>query len=407
MATKVAKDARRKRHAQRIAVVAHKDYPGGVRERREIDALVAAGYEVDLICLHQRGQPFKESRERLRIYRMPLGHKRTGKLRFILEYLLFFVLAFTLLSLLHFRRRFRLIQIHNIPDFLVFSALVPKICGSRILLDIRDPMPETYQFKFGLSEDSRWIDWMKRIERVSVRFSDYVLTVHEPLRQIHIKRGCPSDRISAIMNLPDEQVFQLETSVKWPRSTPPEFVLVYTGTLGERHGVQTVLQALPCLIDDIPGLRLRVIGDGEYLEELKNLTASLKLNSHVSFVPSLPLDEIPGELLKADVGVCLQQGLFGDIAFPTKVAEYMVMGVPAIVSETKITRQFFTKAMVVFVPPGDPKACAEAVYRLYADSQYARYLLVNGERFFKEHSWADEKQKYLEIVERLTVQRNR
>ncbi len=385
----------------RIAVVAHKDYPGGVRERREVEALISAGYEVDVICLHQPGQLCRESRGNPRIYRMPLGHKRTGKVRYLFEYSAFFLLAFLSLSLLQLRRHYAVVQVHNIPDFLVFTALLPKFQGARVLLDIRDPMPETFQCKYGLSKDSPWVALLRWIERISINFSDHVLTVHEPLKQIHIQRGCPADRISAIVNLPDERIFQPSVCSIWPRSVPPNFVIIYAGTLGERHGIQTALRGLPLLIKDIPGLRLRIIGDGEYLDELKQLAKSLEVCAYVRFEPAIPLDKIPDQLQQADVGICLQEGLFGELAFPTKVGEYIAMGLPAIVSETGITRMYLNNDMVAFIRPGDEVAFASQVRKLYTDPAYARHLVANSRRFLETRNWTSEKVRYLGIINSL------
>lgn len=385
----------------RIAVIAHKDYSGAVRERREVAALIDAGYEVDLLCLKQEGEPYREYRGNLRVYRIPIRHKRTGKMRYFVEYLAFFLASSLILSYLELRRGYRLVQVHNIPDFLVFAAWLPKLRGARILLDIRDPMPETFQFKYGLSANSRAIGMMKWIERVSIRFSDHVLTVHEPLREVHIRRGCPPDRITSIMNLPDEKLFESEPELDWPRSKPPRFVIIYTGTLGERHGVQTALRSLPKLKEDIPGLHLRVIGDGEYLEELTTLADSLGLDGCVSFEGVLPLDAIPEQLKWVDAGIALQEGLFGEIAFPTKAAEYMAMGLPAIVSKTSLTQTYFDDKTVAFVPPGDSDVFACQVRRLYQDQVFGRGLVANGYCFLSERNWAKEKQRYLSLVANL------
>jgi glycosyltransferase involved in cell wall biosynthesis len=384
-----------------VAVIAHKDFPGGVRERREIEALIDAGYDVDLICLRQPAQFLTESLDHLHIYRIPLTHKRSGRIRFMLEYGTFLIFSFLLITLLQLRHRYKLVQVHNIPDFLVFGAAVPKLFGAHILLDIRDPMPETFQYKFGLSEGSFWITLMQWIEKVSVKFSDHVLAVHEPLREIHIRRGCPPERISAIMNLPDENIFEPVSDFRWPNTTPPNFSLIYAGTIGKRHGIQTALKGLPILVKDIPGINLRIIGEGEYLEELERLAIKIGVHSYVSFESPIPLDKIPHELQRSDVGIALQEGLFGELAFPTKVGEYMAMNIPAIVSKTSITQKYFCEDMVAFIPPGDVMAFVTQVRKLYSDPIYGRNLALNGQKFLKEYNWASEKVRYLEIVRNL------
>jgi glycosyltransferase involved in cell wall biosynthesis len=388
--------------APKIAVVAHKEYPAGVRERREVEALVGAGYMVDLICLKLPGEPCYEMRGNLRIFRMPLWHKRISKLQLILEYLVFFMLAGAFLTTLQLFNRYRLVQIHNIPDFLVFTALLPKIMGAKILLDIRDPMPETFRYKYDLPENHPWIVWMCRVERVSVLFADHVLTVHEPLREIHIQRGCPRDRITAIMNLPDERIFPTNQVVAWPRKNGGRFTLVYTGTLGQRHGIHTALHALPELTGVIPDILLRIIGEGEFLPDLRRIVEEQSLSPWVSFEGFIPLDLVAQVLRTADIGICLQEGLFGEIAFPTKVAEYFAMGTPAIVAETRLTRQYFSPDMVTFIPPGDHHSFANSVLQLIGQSDSVLDKIARGKAFLKERNWATEKLKYLDIVAELT-----
>jgi len=392
-----------KLNEKRFLVIAHNYYPNAVRERREIKALTQEGHETDLVCLQEPDQLRQENLDNLHIYRLPIGHKRSGLIRFIIEYIAFFLASLVFITYLQIRHRYSLVQVHNIPDFLVFTAWLPKIQGARILLDIRDPMPETYQYKFNLPEDHLLISFMRLIERVSIKFSDHVLTVHEPLRQIHIRRGCPPGKISVVMNLPDEEDFNQVSDSSWPRSEFSQFVLVYPGTLGERHGVHTALYGMVKLKQDIPGIKIQIIGDGEYLPELKRLSKTLGIDSIVSFVPPIPTGKISEILLQSDIGICLQEGLFGDIAFPTKVPEYFAMGLPAIVSKTLITSDFFDEKMVVFVPPGNPDEFSNAVVKLYRNTAHARLLINNGHSFLSNHNWHNERIKYITIVRNLTA----
>jgi glycosyltransferase involved in cell wall biosynthesis len=385
----------------RIAVLHHKIYPiDSVRARREIEALLASGYEVDLICCHQTGQRYREVQGNLRIFRMPVDHKRKGKFHYLVEYATFFVFALLTLSWLQVFRQYRLVQVENIPDVLVFAALLPRLQGARVLLDIQDPMPETFRYKYGLSNDNRWIKLICWVERVSVNFADYVLTVHEPLKHTLIQRGCPPDRISVIMNLPDDR-FHAAADVVWPRSLPPNLTIIYAGTLEARNGVQTAVRGFALLLRNIPGLRLRVVGNGEYVNDLKQLANSLGIGSAVSMEPAVPLEEIPALLGQSDVGISLQEGLFGELAFPMKVPEYMAMGLPAIVSATSVTRTYFTEDTVAFITPGDEVAFACQVRRLCLEPDYGRRFIANGRRFLERWNWATEKQRYLEIVSHL------
>ena len=50
---------------------------------------------------------------------------------------------------LHFKKKFSVIQVNTMPDFLVFSTLIPKLFGAKIVLHIHEPTPELWKVKFG------------------------------------------------------------------------------------------------------------------------------------------------------------------------------------------------------------------------------------------------------------------
>ena len=138
----------------------------------------------------------------LRIY-CPSHAKRSrpGSRRYAFEYGAFFSWTFVLVSLLHARRRYDVVYVHNMPNFLVFAGLVPKIGGAKIVLDVHDPAAELLAVIRGRDLPS----WVKRLanaeERISISFSDTVITVNESMRR---RLSAMSSRpVSVVMNLPD------------------------------------------------------------------------------------------------------------------------------------------------------------------------------------------------------------
>ena len=119
-------------------MVVHAQYPvGETRVQREALALVDRGIDVDVLCLRGHGEPASERVDGVTVRRLPVGrHRGRGLAWQLVEYLAFFVLASAVLSALHLRRRYRTVQVHNLPDFLVFCALVPKLTGAGVLLDL-------------------------------------------------------------------------------------------------------------------------------------------------------------------------------------------------------------------------------------------------------------------------------
>src|SRR5712692_1957400 len=174
--------------AIRMCILRHNLYPCDVRVSRQATALLAAGFEVDVLCLGEEGEPRQESVRGVTVHRLPIHHKRGSRARYVVEYLTSLVLSTAALTYLHLRRHYDIVQVSNMPDFLVFAAIAPKLLGAKIVLDLLDPMPELYLAKYGVTENhpmARLLSWQ---EGLSIRFSNRVVTVTEEFRKLFVKR---------------------------------------------------------------------------------------------------------------------------------------------------------------------------------------------------------------------------
>src|SRR5947209_5617479 len=101
-------------------------YPFHPRVRRLTEAAADAGYAVDVICLRQPQEKHYEVYNGVHIYRMPMNRRVGGSLPIkILRWCWFLLVAGATVTWLHLRRPYDVIVVHNMPDFLVFSALFP------------------------------------------------------------------------------------------------------------------------------------------------------------------------------------------------------------------------------------------------------------------------------------------
>ena len=121
---------------KRVAIVVHAIYPGDPRVRRQSDALLGAGYEVDIFALRQAGEAAEEAENGLRIVRLPVNRAFVGFAGHLAEYVAFTAMASWKLALEHRRRRYDLVQVATVPDFLGFAALPEKLGGVPLLLDL-------------------------------------------------------------------------------------------------------------------------------------------------------------------------------------------------------------------------------------------------------------------------------
>jgi len=173
------------------------------------------------------------------------------------------VWAFIHLTKLHRRRRYSIVQVHNLPDFLVFAALIPKLTGARVILDPHDLMPEFYAERSQRSLDSlpvRLICWQ---ERLACRFADHVITVTELWRQALIERGQPADKVTVVMNVADDRIFHRDVTIDAARDDG-RFRLIYHGVMDQRHGLDLALRAINLIRHTAPDIHLTLHGGGEY-----------------------------------------------------------------------------------------------------------------------------------------------
>src|SRR6266850_6264590 len=252
------------------------------RVRREVEALVDQGHSVDVICRRYSGsEPKRESAGRVTIHRLVLGEKRWRLFSQLFDYLAFAFLAFLKVTRLHIQNRFDVVQVHNLPDFLVFSAILPRLTGSRIILDIHDLMPEFYCSRFKKSLDSVPVHLVQWEEFLSCRFAHRVITVTDLWKETLVRRGVPPDKCFVVMNLADPQYFEPAVPSEGRRervsSEVQPFRLIYHGTITHRYGVDLLLRALQLVRSEIPNVSVRIHGRGDYMNAVRELVTNLDL----------------------------------------------------------------------------------------------------------------------------------
>jgi glycosyltransferase involved in cell wall biosynthesis len=388
---------------RRHCMIVHALYPlAETRVQRQAEALSARGYEVDVICLRGSKELPQEQHRGVQVYRLPVKASGGGLLRQFFNYFQFLILAAVKLTLLHARQRYHSIQVHNLPDFLVFCALIPKLNGVPIILDLHDLMPEFYAARAGKSINH----WSTRVvilqEQLSCRFANHVITVTELWRQALIKRGVPADKVSVVMNVPDSSIFERATNGSLSHENG-HFRLLYHGTQTPRYGVDLILQAVDRLRAQIPGLQLNIHGFGDHHADLVQLAGKLKLHDCVQFSTDfVPISELPKMILSADVAIVpYRRNIFTDGILPTKLMEYVALGVPVIAARTPAIEMYFDAGMVEFFTPENVDELAACILRLYQDRSRLAVLAQNAQKFNQQYNWKKLSSDYVTLINRL------
>ena len=381
-----------------ICMVVHAYYPHDEsRVQREALALLEKGQGVDVLCLRKGKEPPHGYHKGVNFYRLPVGKQVSPNLiGYLIEYVLFFLLSSLKLTTLFFKKHYRVIQVHNPPDILIFAGLIPKIFGARIVLDIHDLEPELYSAKFNIGMHHPFVKLLLVIEQLSCWFADQVLIVTNIWRKKLLKRGIDEKKCSVLMNLPDESIFN---SISIKRSNT-YFNLIYHGTLVERYGVDVAIMAVNILKNKISEIRLNIIGEGEKLSELTRLTKKFSLEDKIYFNRKfIPVDEIPRIIAKMDIGIVPNRlNDFTRDILNTKLLEYVAMHIPVVVSRTPGVEHYFDKEMVAFFEPGNAEELASRILWLYENPGERDRLVANARKFFDHHRWAQEKKRYYHTI---------
>jgi glycosyltransferase involved in cell wall biosynthesis len=388
-------------HSQplRVCAVAYTFYQSDARVMRYNKSLVARGDEVDVITLRECGRPKITVSDGVRIIGIQSRKvNERSQLSYLLRILMFFVRAMVLLSWRQLRVRYDVIHIHSVPDFLVFTAWLPKLMGAKLILDIHDLLPELYASKFGVRQESLVFRVLLGIERVSAAFADHLITANDLWQEKLVRRAVASGKATALLNYPDRSVFR-------PRGRTrinDKFVLIYPGTLNWHQGMDIAIEALARIKSRAPNAELHIYGVGPALTDLRKLAAELGMQDRVRFNGMLPLDEVARRMENSDVGVVpKRKDSFGNEAFSTKTLEFMAMGVPVIVSDTKIDTYYFNDSVVKFFRGGDPEHLADRMLELMTDRMTRESLRQNGLQFVETNCWDAKKQLYFNILESL------
>jgi glycosyltransferase involved in cell wall biosynthesis len=386
------------------AIVVFSYYPSDVRVMRGAAAMVKEGMEVDLLCLQRSPEPARERIDGVEVHRLPIKKRRGGRVAYAVQYFVFLVRSFLWLSRRLTKPRYDVVHVHNMPDYLVFCAVLAKALGSRVVLDLHDPTPEVFISVYNLSADHWLVRLLRIAEKLSIWFADLVLTPNIAFRELFAKRSCRREKIEIVMNSPLEEVFPFRApseEVFHARNPNAQFLVMFHGTLVERHGLHNAIEAVCILREGIPGLRFQIYGEETiYLREvILPSIRKLGLVDCVHYLGEQPQTVIAQAVAACDLGIVPNlKTVFTEINLPTRIFEYLALGKPVIVPETRGIQDYFTRENMLFFKAGEVSSLASQIQWVFDHPDEARTIVVKGQEVYRAHLWQEEERRFLKLV---------
>jgi glycosyltransferase involved in cell wall biosynthesis len=384
---------------KRVCFVRQSDYPDELSTRREVETIYRAGYETHIICLGAEGHELEEVIDGVHVHRMPLTRKKTSIARYLYDYFSFFLLASLKLIWMHLKRRFDVIQVNTMPDFLVFSAFIPKLLGAKVVLMMREPVPELWQTK----NNSRPPRILRMTEQAALRYADASLTVTQQLKDTYVRRGADPSKISVILNVPETRFLGLDQAFDEPVArNSSHFTLISHGAIEERYGHDTMLEAIALVQSEIPNVRLRILGKGSYVDEFLAQRGRLGLEEYVQFLGFVSRAEMIRELRAADVGIVAQKSSpYSNLVHTNKMYEFIAFGKPVLASRLKSVAAYFDENSLYYFEPGSAESLAQGILDLYRDPSRRKALVENAQELYDPYKWENQKDIYLSVYRAL------
>jgi glycosyltransferase involved in cell wall biosynthesis len=381
-------------------MVHYSDFVVDSRIQRQARALAERGDRVDCVCLNDH-EEIPVGNGQIVLHRAAAGKPRGGTRGYLEGNARFLAGAARKVAALDRRERFDLIEIHNMPDALVFAALGPKLRGTPLILNFHDTFPELFATLFDKSPDHPLVRLVRVEEKVSAALADGHIFVTAEARDLLRDRGISAARSQVVMNTPDERVFG-ERRAPQPLPEEGDLRVVYHGGLADRFGVETLVRAVALLRRRGQPVSLDVYGaDAEAARTLAAAAAKIAPEG-VRIAPQpTPVNEIPARLAAAHLGVVpTLRDDFTELLLPVKLLEYVHMGLPVVASRLPVIERYFGDD-VLLAEPGDPASIAAAIEGVRAEPLLALQRAERASQRLAEIEWRRQKEQYLSLVDGL------
>ena len=366
---------------------------------REALAAVEDGFQVDFYALKE---PSPNNPPGINVINTNFfQYKGNNKLYFILNYLRFFWFVLVKISYNQFKRKYRIIHVNNMPNFLVFACILPKMLGAKIILDIHDLVPEIYAEKFGLPLEHMLVKALYLEERFSGKFSDVIISTNKLHNQRFDENKINKKEYPIILNASDENVF---TPFVDHDFNEDKVVVIFPSTIAQRLGIDLLLEAMTIIKKNRDDIVLRLFGDGEYKEELLKIISDNQLESHIEFHGLVDHHTLSEEYEKAHIGVVPWPSNYStNYQMPIKVNEYCTKGLAIVASDIRILREYFSDC-TLFYEAGNSQEFAEKIMYLADHRDVMQQLADKSHQFYKKNSWTRYKSDYQKILRDLVEQ---
>lgn len=387
-----------------LIIVQNLPVPFDRRVWLECQALVAADYDVTVVCPKGKGDPGSQVLDGVTIYKYRPYAPGGSAFSFVLEYAYSFLA--TLLLVIRARRsgRFNVLQACNPPDiFWPIAWWLRQRDGTRFVFDHHDLCPELFDSRFpeGSALARRGL---LALEKATFRTADHVVSTNLSYAEVAMRRGGkdPTD-VTVVRTGPDQTSLRRRAANPALRRGRPHLV-AYIGVMGPQDGVDLAVRSAAYVVHDLhrTDVSFTFMGAGDSYESLVALRDQLGLQDYLELPGRVPDETVLDVLSTADLGLSPDpKSPLNDVSTMNKTMEYMAFDLPVIAFDLKETRVSAGDA-AVYVESGDVAAYGRAVVELLDNKDRRETMGHTGRlRIDTELGWPYQREAYVGVYDLL------
>jgi glycosyltransferase involved in cell wall biosynthesis len=384
------------------------DYPWDVRVEKILGGLASHGHNVSLVCRNLNRRDKKEQIGNILCLRvLSPGIGSLG------QYVYSLPAFFNPIWKSAIRKgisdnQIDLVIVRDLP-LAPLALNEAKHAGIPCIVDMAENHPEMWK-QVGLNDRWKVRSFIlknpylaKKMEFIVANSSAVIFVVVEEMRSHLLSLGANPDNVYVISNTPELENVDASLIPKRVTQNKKYLDFVYTGFITKRRGLDRVIESLSTLKNMTPLPRLQIIGNGDYIDELKEITQSFQCESQIRFHGWVDHRKLTSMIAKFDVGIIPHpKNGHTDNTIPNKIFDYMAAGKPVLVSNARPLERMVKKLNcgIVYVD-GSIDSMANAI-RAFSNWDCNFVMGLNGyNAVILHYNWQKDFKRVLQVVESL------
>ena len=208
-----------------------------------------------------------------------------------------------------------------------FGWLTAKLTGSKSLIHIQDYELDA-MFGLGMAKKGKIAKIAASLETLMLRGFDAVSSISFNMVNKAVEKGVDENKVILFPNWVDTDFITPEADRLFFRKRwniePTDKVILYSGNMGKKQGLELVLDAAEA-IHDRPNVKFVMVGHGVHKDELESITKQKGLKN-IIFKDLVEYKELPDLMAMADIHLVVQKKGAADAVLPSKLTSILSAG---------------------------------------------------------------------------------